>query len=119
MQTISVLLSDAAGPARHLEVRLYKQQHCQGEHESATTSDIGRVRFSRPVEIGGHGVITDELSICVRFADSWTPIFSSLHGPAPMLIETKCALTHREPSCFTSFDGRLIEHFPIQVGHDA
>jgi len=76
------------------------------------------VRFTRNVEVGGIDVITDELSVCVNSSGEWKPIFSSLHGPAPILLELKCEVDTPSGTCASSFDGQPFEE-PNTDGHDA
>jgi hypothetical protein len=105
-QTVAVALSRGALPAVAAKVRLYPLQNCLGSFQELTTSSDGRVQFVRTAEIGGVGVITDELSVCIESGVSWTPLLSSLHGPAPALIELSCDLGAPIPRCSVAFDGR-------------
>jgi hypothetical protein len=116
-QTIVVALTRGAAPAASLKVRLHALQNCQGSFEEATAASDGHARFVRTVEIGGVGVITDELSVCVELGRSWVPLLSSLHGPAPALIEVNCDLDLSTPRCLVAFDGRPQEDLGTE-GHD-
>lgn len=73
------------------DVRLDAAQSCQGPFQENTLRE-GRTAFSRTVEIGGVGVITDELPVCLGAGDVWMPFLSSLHGPAPARIDITCDL---------------------------
>ena len=107
-QVVAVATRGAA-PASVVEVRLYRLQQCQGEYESSTLATDGAATFKRTVELGRLGVITDELSVCVEVAGSWKPLFSSLHGPAPMRIDIACDFGKVDPQCSTQFDGRPLD----------
>jgi hypothetical protein len=117
-QTVSITLTRDTHPLAGVDVRLYAEQDCKGTFQSGKTSDEGQVRFTRNVEIGGVGVITDELSVCINSSGEWRPLFSSLHGPAPALLELKCTMDTPPGSCASSFDGQPFEE-PNTDGHDA
>jgi hypothetical protein len=116
-QTVSIALSREAKPYSGADVRLHAQQNCQGPFQSAQTSQEGQVHFTRLVEVGGIGVITDELSVCVNPSGSWISIFSSLHGPAPEVLMLKCEVEASSGSCAASFDGQPFEK-PDSDAHD-
>ena len=107
-QTVELTLVSGSQPVPAMEVRLYAAQECAGPSQDAVTSADGQARFVRTVEIGGIGVITDEVSVCIHSGSTWEQLYGSLHGPAPTLIELKCDLTTSIPRCTESFDGRLM-----------
>jgi hypothetical protein len=110
-QRVAVKITHGEAAASDLEVRLYQQQQCQGAFEHRALAKDGTATFSRIVEIGGLGVITDELSVCVESKGNWQPLFLSFHAPAPALIEIACDLDSRERRCATKFDGRPLDEF--------
>jgi hypothetical protein len=117
-QTVSIWLSREAQPFSGADLRLHAQRDCQGPFQSAQTSAEGEAHFLRSVEIGGIGVVTDELSICVNLAGNWIPIFSSLHGPAPEVLALKCEVDAFSGRCASSFDGQPFEEW-VSDAHDA
>jgi hypothetical protein len=108
-QQVAVAVTRGGNPASGVEVRLYPQQQCQGTYEQGVLAADGTIAFSRTVEIGGVGVITDELSVCLAVDGTWKPLFSSLHGPAPGRIDITCDLSKVERQCSTKFDGRPLD----------
>jgi hypothetical protein len=108
-QTIEVALNHGYAPAGAIKVRLHELQNCQGSFQETTATSSGHARFTRTTEIGGVGVITDELSVCLQSHGTWTPLLSSVHGPAPALIEVTCELSPPTPQCHVAFDGRPQE----------
>lgn len=114
-QTVSVALTRGGIPVAGDDVRLYAGQSCQGPFQENTLRE-GKAAFSRTVEIGGVGVITDELSVCLGVGGAWTPLFSSLHGPAPDRIEITCDLDKAERPCVTRFNGRTLDE-PSENGN--
>ena len=94
-----------------LEVRLFQKQQCQGTYAQRALGADGVATFSRTVEIGGLGVITDELSVCVSDQGAWKPLFSSFHGPAPARIDITCDFGDSTLECKTRFDGRPLDEF--------
>ena len=117
-QIVSITLTRDTRPLPGADVRLHAGQNCKGSFQSGKTSDEGQVRFTRNVEMGGISVITDELSVCVNSSGNWESIFSSLHGPAPRLLELKCTVDTPPGNCASSFDGQPFEE-PNTGGHDA
>jgi hypothetical protein len=107
-QTVELALVKDSNPVPAMAVRLFTAQGCAGTYQDATTSADGRARFLRTVEIGGIGVITDELSVCIPSGSTWQQLYGSLHGPAPKLIELRCDLSNSESKCTETFDGRLM-----------
>jgi hypothetical protein len=116
-QTVSVAVMRSGAQVAVGDVRLYAAQSCQGSFQEQTLRE-GKVAFSRTVEIGGVGVITDELSVCLGTGETWAPLFSSLHGPAPERIDIACDLDKSEPQCTASFDGRTLDE-PSENEDDA
>ena len=107
-QTISVAITRSGAPLAGGDVRLYAARNCQGSYQASTLRE-GKASFSRAVEIGGVGVITDELSVCLGTGGAWMPLFSSLHGPAPGLIDIACDLDRAARQCNARFDGRTLD----------
>ena len=108
-QSVVLTLSDGPAPIQAMAVRLYATQECAGSFQSSTTSTDGQVRFARTVEIGGVGVITDEISLCIPSGSTWRQVYGTLHGPAPRLMELKCDLSKPDPTCSETFDGRPMQ----------
>jgi hypothetical protein len=117
-QTVSVAITRGGSPVAGVDVRLYATQNCQGSYEGSTLNEDGKTAFSRTVEIGGVGVTTDELSICIGAGNDWTPLFSSLHGPAPGRIDIACDLAKEKGKCTTQFDDRPLDQ-PSEDEDDA
>jgi hypothetical protein len=113
-QTVSVAITRNGSPVANGDVRLYAAERCKGSFQAKTLRE-GKVSFSRTVEIGGVGVVTDALSVCLGAGEAWVPLFSSLHGPAPERIEIACDLAKGERKCTTRFDGRKLDE---PLGHE-
>jgi hypothetical protein len=116
-QTVSVAITRNGSPVVNGDVRLYAAESCKGPFQTNALRE-GKVSFSRTVEIGGVGVITDALSVCLGAGEAWVPLFSSLHGPAPERIEIACDLAKAERRCTTRFDGRTLDE-PLEHEDDA
>jgi len=116
-QTVSVTITRSGSPVVNGDVRLYTAQSCKGSFLAYTLRE-GKSSFLRKVEMGGVGVITDELSVCLGVGEAWMPLFSSLHGPAPGRIDIACDLDKTERQCITRFDGRTLDE-PSENDDDA
>jgi hypothetical protein len=105
-QKVTAKLSQDGQPLAGTSLRLYAEAQCQGKYLESVSSHAGLAQWSRPAEIGGIAVVTDELSLCIAGPAGWTQLYWSLHGPAPRSIELDCDLA-RSPAkaCVAKMDG--------------
>lgn len=86
-----VIVRLPAEVAHSAEVVLFDSLECSGEAVALSANDPGVLRFKTESTRGGVGVVTQELSLCIRANGDWTRLWSSRHGGGATLIEVSCS----------------------------